>query len=341
MTRVRTRVVRRSRRRRRRRASRAPLAVGRRHDLRRLDFAAASPEDVGVQHWDPALREMCVDRRLVREHHRLLRPVRDAHDVHVPEVGTTLPPVGVRHDVVPANLASRIELPPRRHAPVEEGVVARHPRSRRRWLHVLEERREPAHHTTLRERSRHADELVERQPRFLRPGSPRVVSDLIDGELPLERLEHPPLEWRELGNLGVDYLPRRLRAAPRLHAAPPHVPHAQREELLRRHGTIRLRTDQPQQQLAVLRDREALWYLERRPEPVRRARRLRVGGTDDDVSRERVIPRHEVKGGIQTLRSQLPCDQRAGREIVRHERLPDATDGPRGQHGADALEHHR
>ena len=69
---------------------------------------------------------MAVDRRLVLEHERLIRSVRDGHHVHLTKFRPAFPPIGVCQDVMTADLASRLDLATGRHSPVEEGVVASH-----------------------------------------------------------------------------------------------------------------------------------------------------------------------------------------------------------------------
>src|SRR5690349_2813974 len=77
----------------------APVAIGKRRDLRRLDLAPPAPEDVRVRDRNADTRQVLVDGPLVREHGVLLRPVRDSHDVHVAELVAALAPVTVGEDV--------------------------------------------------------------------------------------------------------------------------------------------------------------------------------------------------------------------------------------------------
>ncbi len=57
------------------------------------------------------------------------------------------------------------------------------------------------------------------------------------------------------------------------------------------------------------------------------------------MPRKRIVARQEVERRVQALGGHLPRDERAGSEVGRHERLPDAADRPGLEHGADALEH--
>src|SRR5688572_3688968 len=62
-----------------------PGAVRRRHNLGRLDLAAAAPEDVGVADKNAERREMGVNRRLVLDNEVLVEAVRHRHHVDVAE----------------------------------------------------------------------------------------------------------------------------------------------------------------------------------------------------------------------------------------------------------------
>src|SRR4051812_47603173 len=78
--------------------------------------------------------------------------------------------------------------------------------------------------------------------------------------------------------------------------------------------------------------------LEGRPQSVRSARRVAVGRSYDDVARERVLTKQEVESGVELVGSDLPCDERAGRETRGHEGLSHAPDGASGKHGAETLD---
>jgi len=66
-------------------------------------------------------------------------------------------------------------------------------------------------------------------PRLGGTRNPRLIVNLIDGELALERLEHAPFQIAQLDDVGVHHLPQFVRLAARLHAAPPNVSDAERE----------------------------------------------------------------------------------------------------------------
>src|SRR5438105_14393250 len=97
---------------------------------------------------------MTIDCGLVCEHQFLLRPVRNRHDVHVGEFGTTLAPIRVRQNVVTPDLASCFDLSSFGNAPMKERVVARNASARCRRLYVLEKCREASNDAALIERAR-------------------------------------------------------------------------------------------------------------------------------------------------------------------------------------------
>ena len=87
----------------------------------------------------------------------------------------------------------------------------------------------------------------------------------------------------------------------------------------------------------MLGERVALGDFQRGPQPIARAGGGGVGGADDDVAGERVLPEHVIKGGGEFVFGDLPGDERPLGEIGRHQSLTDATDGAGPEHGPDAL----
>src|SRR5207248_1612488 len=120
----------------------APLPIGEGRDFRRLDFAAPAPEYIRVTHPYAAFLKVLINRGFMREHHFLVRPVRDAHDVDAAKLRAAFAPISVRHDVMPAHFPARFDLAARRHGPVEQGVETRDALSRGQRFDVLEERGE-------------------------------------------------------------------------------------------------------------------------------------------------------------------------------------------------------
>jgi len=87
---------------------------------------------------------MRVDRGLVRADAVAVGAVGDGHDVDVVELGSAFAPVAVGEDVVPADLAARLDLAPGRDGPVDERVEAGDALAGRGRLDVLEEGGEAA-----------------------------------------------------------------------------------------------------------------------------------------------------------------------------------------------------
>src|SRR5581483_6078758 len=121
----------------------AKLAVRKRRYLGRLDFAASSPEDIGIPEVDAGFPQMGVDSRLVREHHVLVQPMRHGHDVDVVKLLAAFAPIRMRDDMVAPDFTARVELLSRWNRPVEQRIVARYPFVTRSLLHVLQECRKP------------------------------------------------------------------------------------------------------------------------------------------------------------------------------------------------------
>ena len=226
---------------------------------------------------------MFVDRGLVREEHVLVEPVCDAHDIDVAKLGPTLAPIRVRHDVMAPHFAARLDLATDRDLPMKERVIARDAFVARRRLDVFEERREAADDAAFRKRLRNGIELIDRDACFTRTRLPKVRHEFVCFEFALERDEHAPVTLREFDDIRVDRIGEHVRARAELHAAPPNVAHAEREELLRWHQAKCVRADVLAQEFGMLRNRVALRHLERRPEAILRSRRGGVRGADHDV----------------------------------------------------------
>ena len=172
-------------------ATYAPGAIS-----RRLDLAAAAPEHVRVA--SPASRLARGARRsppCARARAAFSVPCATAMMFTLRELRPALAPVRVREDVVASHLASRLDLAARRHAPVEERVVARHARRRRATASRARGRSRSVRSRRARSSAaRHAQEFVERHAGFGGARAPRIGADLVDRELALERLEHAPIE---------------------------------------------------------------------------------------------------------------------------------------------------
>src|SRR5947208_12249637 len=94
---------------------RPPLAVNMRRNLRWLDFATPTPENIRVRDRDSARIQMPIDCRLVVEEQLFIGAVRYSHDVDVLEFRAGFAPVAVRQDMMTANLAARFNFATGRH----------------------------------------------------------------------------------------------------------------------------------------------------------------------------------------------------------------------------------
>src|SRR5579872_4006173 len=151
-----------------------------RRDFRRLDLAAAAPENVGVAHRDSGLCQMRIDCGLVREHDLLFGAVDDAHDVDVAKLRAAFAPVRVRHAIVAPDFTPCLELAALRYGPMEKRVVTRDAFSEIpfRRLYVLEERREPPDDAALVKSARNRDKLIVGDAGFLGAALPQFADQL-------------------------------------------------------------------------------------------------------------------------------------------------------------------
>jgi len=89
------------------------------------------------------------------------------------------------------------------------------------------------------------------------------------------------------------------------------VPDAERKQHLGRHETEALRADAFAQKLRVFAQRESLRDFERRPQAIRASGRDRVGATYHDVSRKRIVAKHEIERCVEAVGSDFPRAQGA------------------------------
>src|SRR5579875_142330 len=312
--------------------------VGGRRDLRRFDLAPPAPKDVGVSYLYPGLGQVAVDRGLVRQDDVLFGPVRDAHDVDVVKLRAAFTPVGVRHDVMPADLAPCVELAAGRDRPMEERVIPRDASIPCDRFDVLEEGRKPADDAAPFQSVRDAIKRGLIDARFFGAYPPNVADDLMGRKFALERREDTPLELVELDDLRRDGVGQDVGPTPGFETFSTNVTDAEREEFLGRHQAEALRTDPLCEITRVLLDREALGNLERRPEAVLRPGGEAVRRTDDDMTGKRILGEHEVEGRVELLRRNLPGRKRPGGEVRRHQRLPHPSNRPGLHHRDDPLE---
>src|SRR5207248_136490 len=152
-------------------------------------------------------------------------------------------PIGMRQNVVAADLAPGLDLTTVGHSPMKERVVPRDPRSAARWFDMLEKRREAADDAAFVQRSRDALEVVDGKAGLGGAAGPRVVANLLHGKLALERLEHPPIQLAQLDDVGIDDDSGLIALASGLDATAAYVAHAKGEKAFRWHHLVRVGAD--------------------------------------------------------------------------------------------------
>ena len=90
-----------------------------RRNLRWLDLAATTPENVCIGDREVAQAKVLINGRLVIEKQLFIRAVRHGHDVDVLEFRPRFAPVTMRQNMMTANLAARFNFTTRGHGPVK------------------------------------------------------------------------------------------------------------------------------------------------------------------------------------------------------------------------------
>src|SRR5262249_48995381 len=96
-----------------------------RRNLRWLDFAAPTPENIRVRDRDTTRIQMPINRHFVIQQQLFISPVRYSHDVDVLEFRPGFAPVAVSQNMMTANLAACLDLTPGRHCPVKQCIKTR------------------------------------------------------------------------------------------------------------------------------------------------------------------------------------------------------------------------
>ena len=182
-----------------------PLTVNLGRDLRRHNFRASAPEDVGVANGNADGFEVLIDRRFVLQDFILLGAVDDAHDVDVPELRASFAPVGVGHAVVATDFASGFHFATFGDGPVEEAVEAGDTFSSVGGFDVLEKGREAADHFLAVEDAGDLVEAFQADACDFGAGIPAICNDFVRGELFFEGEENVPLLLREIDDGGGLY----------------------------------------------------------------------------------------------------------------------------------------
>ena len=145
---------------------------------------------------------MSIDRRLVLEEERFVRPVRDRHDVDVAKFRSGLAPVTMGQNLMPPDFAARLHFASRRHGPMKERVETRHPHSAGRRLHVLEKRGESPNDFAFRQILRDREKFLQRNARFLWPARSTVTREFPPARIPASAPSAPSTPFRSGPQVG-------------------------------------------------------------------------------------------------------------------------------------------
>src|SRR5438876_1125065 len=115
-----------------------PFPVKHWRNFRWLDFAAATPKNIGVGHPNIFRGQMRIDRRFVFEQTHFIGAMRDCHDIDVAKLRSAFSPVTVSQNMVTTDLAACFNLPARRHRPMKQRVETCYAHASRTRLHVFE-----------------------------------------------------------------------------------------------------------------------------------------------------------------------------------------------------------
>ena len=117
-----------------------------------------------------------------------------------------------------------------------------------------------------------------------------------------------------------------------------NVADAEHENALGWHEPEMIRADVAAEEFGVVVQGKTFGSLESGPQTVIGTGGGRIGGTQDDMPAERVVPGHEVEGGVEAFGGDFPGDEGTRGEVGGKEGLADTADGAGPEHGADALE---
>ena len=162
--------------------------------------------------------------------------------------------------------------------------------------------------------------------------------DFLGSDLALEGEQDLPLVRGEVHGLDLGHVRGRVGDLAGVDGLAPDVADAEDKDALGGHEPEVFGPDAAAEEFGMFLQGKAPRSLEGGPEPVIGPGGRAVGGTQDDVSAERVFPEHEVEGGVETFGGDLPGDQGAGGQVGGQESLADAPDRPGAQHGANSLE---
>ena len=172
----------------------------------------------------------------------------------------------------------------------------------------------------------------------MRSAGPWVESNLGGFELTFEFDENGPLFIGEVNGGDGNHLSGIGRFVTWLDGFAADVSDSEGEDAFGGHELKLIASGVAHEDPAVLVEGAAGWHFEGCPEAKLRAGGLLVGGTDDDMSGERILLEHEIERGVQFVFGNAPCDEGTVCEVGCDEGLADAPDSAGVEHGADAFD---
>src|SRR5207253_4359320 len=113
------------------------------------------------------------DRRFVFEEAHFIDTVRDGHDVDVAKLRPAFPPVTMRENVMPPDLAARFNLAARRHRPMKQRIESRYPHSSSARLDMFQKSRKTPNDFAGIQLFRHAIKFFQGNASLPRARDPR------------------------------------------------------------------------------------------------------------------------------------------------------------------------
>ena len=170
---------------------------------------------------------MLVDRSFVLQQQLLIGPVRDRHDVDVPEFRSRLAPVTVRENVMPPHFAARLNFASGRHRPMEKRIETGDAHAAGGRLDVLEKGRETSDDLSRVERLRDPAKFLRIEAGLPGPRLPGRRRDFFRRELPFQRDQDFPLQLADLRDVNRSHRGRFVGFASGLDRFPANMTHAQ------------------------------------------------------------------------------------------------------------------
>lgn len=315
-----------------------PVLVGKGRDFGGFDFTASAPEHIGVGNGDTGFDKVGVDGGFELHDAVLLGAVGDSHDVHIVELRASFAPVAMRETFVAADLCADLFFTSDGNGPVEKSIETGHTNSGLRGFDMFKEGGKTAQQLAFLEGFGHGMELLQGDPSLFGTGDPSGLADLCGGEFPFKGHEDTPFVIGEVHDTCFEHAGKSFGFVAGLDALAAHVADTKGKDALRRHEPVGLRASDAHEKAAMLIERLAGGHFQGRPELVGLTGDFGIRRADDDMAGERILTKHEFKGGIELFGGHFPSHEGAFGEIRGEKRLADAADRSGFNHGADALE---